>query len=237
MIGARLENLRNWLERTGNRERWGLPAIPDGPVNARILRRTLAQAIAERPGGLLAAKVALKHISVATTEGYAARPGGSQRLFLAEVEEAAAEYHVRLTVEAFHDFQEDRLPAGPGARSLIEAFALVDAELKEAARTDPKVLTDDTHLESLLRKQAQTLHVGAANYCWFRDPAKALCLRLAGTPNASKPLVGMCDSARCPQATHPCHRPVWTGQAAGITVFLESPRVPVGERKRLLPRA
>ncbi|MEU9919581.1 hypothetical protein [Streptomyces sp. NPDC051001] len=143
---------------------------------------------------------------------------------------------IRKAPEAFRDFQEGRLPAGPGARSLIEAFALVDAELKEAARTDPKVLKDDAHLESLLRKQAQTLHVGAANFCWFRDPAKALCLRLAGTPNASKPLVGMCDSARCPQATHhPCHRPVWTGQAASITVFLKNPRVPTGERKRLLP--
>ncbi|MFF8785026.1 hypothetical protein [Streptomyces sp. NPDC015125] len=42
-----------------------------------MLRRTLALAIAARPGGLLAAKVALKHISVATTEGDAARPGTS----------------------------------------------------------------------------------------------------------------------------------------------------------------
>ncbi|MET7621908.1 hypothetical protein [Streptomyces sp. NPDC005408] len=100
----------------------------------------------------------------------------------------------------------------------------------------PKVLNDDAHLESLLRKQAQTLHVGPANFCWFRDPAKALCLRLAGTPDATKPLVGMCDSARCPQATHhPCHRPVWAGQAASLTVFIESPRVPRGERQRLIP--
>ncbi|MFE2319785.1 hypothetical protein ACFXC8_43135 [Streptomyces sp. NPDC059441] len=236
MIGDRLANLRTWLERSGNRERWGLPLIPQGPVNARMLRRTLAQAIAERPGGLLAAKIALKHISVATTEGYAARPGGSQRLFLAEIEEAEDHHHVRLTVEAFRDFQAGRLPSGPGARGLIEAFAHVDAELKEAARSDPKVLQHDAHLESLLRKQAHTLHVGPANFCWFRDPAKALCLRLAGTPDATKPLVGMCDSARCPQATHhPCHRPVWAGQAESLTVFIESPRVPPGERRRLIP--
>ncbi|WP_063801649.1 hypothetical protein [Streptomyces curacoi] len=236
MIGARLDNLRNWLERSGNRERWGLPLIPPGPVNARMLRRTLAQTIAKRPGGLLAAKIALKHISVATTEGYAARPGGSQRLFLTEIEEAEEEHHVQLTVQAFRDVQAGRLPAGPGARSVIEAFAHVDAELTEAARSDPKVLNDDAHLESLLRKQAQTLHVGPANFCWFRDPSKALCLRLAGTPDATKPLVGMCDSARCPQATHhPCHRPVWAGQAASLTVFIENPRVPRGERQRLIP--
>ncbi|MEU9367167.1 hypothetical protein AB0D71_21120 [Streptomyces avermitilis] len=108
-LGDRLENLRSRLETTGNREWWGLPVIPDGPVNARMLRRTLAQAIAERPGGLLAAKVTLKHISVATTEGCAARPGGSQRLFIAEVEEAEEaedEHHVRLTVQACDDFEK-----------------------------------------------------------------------------------------------------------------------------------
>ncbi|MET7989144.1 MULTISPECIES: hypothetical protein [unclassified Streptomyces] len=46
---------------------------------------------------------------------------------------------------------------------MIEAFAQVDADLTEAAGSDPKVLNDDAHLESLLRKQAQTLHVGPAN--------------------------------------------------------------------------
>lgn len=235
-LGDRIENLRKWLERTGNRARWGLPAIPPGPVNARMLRRTLALAIAKRPGGLLAAKVALKHISVATTEGYTASPGGSQRLFLAEVQEAEDEHHTRLTVEAFRDFQAGRMPAGPGARGLVDAFHHVDSQLKDAARTDPKVLKDDRHLETLLRKLANSLHAGPANFCWFRDPAKALCLRLAGTPGAKKPLIGMCDSARCPQATHqPSHRPVWVGQIAVLDATFESPRTPKGEKIRLMP--
>ena len=232
----RLRNLRTWLEKSGNRVRWGLPVIPKGQVSPRNLRRTLALAIAQRPGGLLAAKVALKHISVATTEGYAATPGGSQRLFLAEVEEAEEENRLELTVEAFREAQAGRLPAGPGARNLIEAFHHVDAELKEAARSDPKVLHDDRHLESLLRKIAKTLHVGAANFCWFRDPGKALCLKLAGTPDAKRPLVGMCDSARCPQATHHSrHRAVWLGQITTIDTFVESPRVAKGEKMRLVP--
>jgi hypothetical protein len=60
-----------------------------------------------------------------------------------------------------------------------------------------------------------------ANYCWFTDPSKALCLRLAGTPTADRPLIGMCDSARCPQATHhPCHRPAWEQAVTSTTVFL-----------------
>ncbi|MCX4591710.1 integrase [Streptomyces sp. NBC_01549] len=232
----RVTNLRNWLERTGYQEHWGLPKIPNGPSNARMLRRTLALSIAERPGGLLAAKVGLKHISVATTEGYAARPGGSQRLFHSEMRQAEEAHHVRLTVEAFREVQAGIMPAGPGARGLIDAFRHVDAELKDAARTDPKVLQDDRHLESLLRKQAKTLHVGPANFCWFRDPSKALCLRLAGTPGAKRPLVGMCDSARCPQATHHRrHRSVWLGQIATIETFVESPRVAKGEKMRLIP--
>lgn len=235
-VTPRLERLRSWLKSTGLGARWGLPEIPEGQCSARMLRRKLALSIAHRPGGLLAAKVALKHISVATTEGYAARPGGSQRLFLAEVEEAEEEHHLQLTVEAFRDAQAGRMPAGPGARSLIEAFTLVDAELQEAARTDPRVLEDDAHLESLLRKLAAALHIGPANFCWFRDPAKALCLKLAGTPDATKPLIGMCDSARCPQATHhPCHRPVWARQADTIEDFITNRRVAKGERKRLEP--
>lgn len=153
--------------------------IPAGPASARMMRRTLALAIAQRPGGVLAAKVALKHISVATTEGYASRPGGSQRLFHAEIEDAEEAHHVELTVQAFRDVQAGIMPAGPGARSLVEAFSRIDAELEDAARTDPKVLKDDRHLENLLRKQAKTLHVGPANFCWFRDPSKALCLRMA----------------------------------------------------------
>ncbi|MBK3623293.1 integrase [Streptomyces sp. MBT49] len=235
-LSSRVNNLRGWLERTGNREHWGLPVIPPGPTSPRMLRRTLALSIAERPGGLLAAKIALKHISVATTEGYAARPGGSQRLFHAEMQTAEEEHHMKLTVQAFRDAQAGILPAGPGARGLLDALRHVDAQLKDAARTDPKVLADDRHLESLLRKLAKALHVGPANFCWFRDPSKALCLRLAGTPDAKRPLVGLCDSARCPQATHhPSQRPVWIGTITTIDALLDSPRIPKGEKTRLLP--
>ncbi|WP_062980585.1 hypothetical protein [Nocardia anaemiae] len=233
-MSKRIANLRRWLNDSGNLDRWGLPAIPPGPVSPRMLRRTLALSIAQRPGGLLAAKVALKHISVATTEGYAARPGGSQKVFLAEIHEAEQEHHLALTVEAFRDTLAGKMPSGPGARGLISAFHHVDAQLKDAARTDPKVLNDDRHLESLLRKLAGSLHVAPANFCWFLDPSKALCLKLAGTPEATKPLAGMCDSARCPQATHHLsHRPVWATQAQAVKVFLGSPRIARGEKQRL----
>lgn len=54
-----------------------------------------------------------------------------------------------------------------------------------------------------------------------RDQLKALCLKLGQTKDRSRPLAGMCDSARCPQATHhPCHRPVWASAAASSRVFI-----------------
>jgi hypothetical protein len=46
--------------------------------------------------------------------------------------------------------------------------------------------------------------------------------------------MGMCDSARCPQATHhPGHRQVWADHAENTrTVFLGNPRLSTLERAR-----
>lgn len=198
--------------------RLGLPQIPPGPVTSRSLRRTLAIAVAYRPGGLLAAKVQLKEVHAATVEGYAHRPGGAQAHFMAEVAELEREHHLQLTIAAWRDFKEGRMPAGPGAPTLIAAFAHVDEQLTDSPPGPAHVLAAEQQLVNLLRPHAGRLHVGVANYCWFRDPAKALCLRLAGTaasPDA-KPLIGMCDAARCPQATHHSgHRAVWQNSAEG----------------------
>ncbi|KOV36715.1 hypothetical protein [Streptomyces sp. H036] len=227
--------LRDWVNSPAG-QRLGLAHIPAGPVTGRMIRRTIALLLAQRPGGLLAAKIQLKHVSVVTTEGYAARPGGSQGTLLAEIKKAEADHHTKLTAAAYRDYQQGRLPAGAGARDLIAAFEHIDKELAETSPSPASVLDSDRRLENLLRQQAKHLHVQAANYCWFRDPSKALCLKLAGTPDADRPLAGMCDSARCPQATHhPCHLPVWQSQAANHKVFLANPRFPKGEKNRLMP--
>jgi hypothetical protein len=111
--------------------------------------------------------------------------------------------------------------AGPGARELTEFFAHIDAKLIPADAGTLKVQRSDREMLTLLTKRANTLHLGVANFRWFTDPSRALCLKLAGTPNADKPLAGMCDSARCPQATHhPCHRPVWARHADKTKAFL-----------------
>jgi hypothetical protein len=164
------------------------------------------------------------------------RPGGSQGNLLAEVEREQDKHHLTLTKEAFEDYRAGRMPAGPGARELIKTFEHIDAQLKDHEPGTAVVLEAERRLENLLRQQSKHLHLQTANYCWFRDPHKALCLKLAGTPDATKPLGGMCDSARCPQATHhPCHLPVWQSQVGTGKVFLANPRFPKGEKKRLEP--
>ncbi|MEV8413975.1 hypothetical protein AB0P45_10235 [Streptomyces niveus] len=70
MISHAVRQFRPWVNSPAG-QRLGLAPIPDGPVNGRMLRRTLALALAHRPGGVLAAKIHLKHVSVVTTEGYA----------------------------------------------------------------------------------------------------------------------------------------------------------------------
>ena len=127
------------------------------------------------------------------------------------------------------------MPAGPGARELTELFDHIDAKLDPADATGAKVQRSDREIRSLLTKRASVLHLGTANYCWFADPSRALCLKLAGDQAGDKPLIGMCDSARCPQATHhPCHRPVWAGQAESTRTFLgQLGRAQKTERARL----
>ena len=211
---------RNWVNGPSG-QRLGLEPIPDYPVSLRALRRTLAMELAYRPGGVLAAKVHLKHVAVATTEGYASRPGGAQAELLAEVNQHESERNLALLWDEFRNYQNGIMPAGPGARELTGFFARVDATPGTADTHAAKVQRSDREILSLLTKRASVLHLGTANYCWFTDPSRALCLRLAGTPAADKPLIGMCDSARCPQATHhPCHRPVWAEHAENTRTFL-----------------
>ncbi|MFF1868179.1 site-specific integrase [Kitasatospora herbaricolor] len=219
-FSVRYKWFRNWVNSPAG-HRLGLAPIPEGQVNLRRLRRTLALEMAYRPGGVLATKIHLKHIAVATTEGYASRPGGAQAELLAEVNKHESDRNLDLVLQEFRNYQQGILPSGPGARSLTEFFASIDRKLDPAAATAPKTQRSDRDVLNLLTKRAKVLHLGPANYCWFTDPSRALCLKLAGTPTADRPLVGMCDSARCPQATHhPCHRPIWAEHAERTETFL-----------------
>ena len=213
-------SLRPWVNGPAG-QRLGLAPIPDGQLNLRMLRRSLAIEMAYRPGGVLATKIAMKHVTVATTEGYAARPGGAQARLLAEVNQHEQERNLGLLLEEFRNYQQGIMPSGPGARQMTEFFATIDGKLTQAPSSPAKIMASDQEARSLLTRRAQTLHLGVANYCWFTDPTKALCLKLASTPDADKPLTGMCDSTRCPQATHhQRHRTVWADTVTKNKVFI-----------------
>ncbi|HCU97707.1 MAG TPA: hypothetical protein DHU96_35370 [Actinobacteria bacterium] len=220
-FGTRYQNFRDWVNGPHG-HRLGLDPIPDGPVSLRMLRRTFAITLAYRPGGILASKIHMRHLSVATSEGYAARPGGAQGRLLAEVNRHEQQAKLEVVIAEFRNYQAGIMPAGPGARELTEFFAHVDGTAAAGAPA-PKIQRSDRDILNLLSKRAAILHQGTANYCWFADPSRALCLRLAGRPDATAPLIGMCDSARCPQATHHAvHRDVWTGNITSCQVFIGS---------------
>ncbi|MFF7146111.1 hypothetical protein ACFZB5_33795 [Streptomyces nodosus] len=224
--------LRKWVASPAG-QRPGPEPIPEVAVHPRRLRRTLSVEMAARPGGLFATKVHFKHLSVATSEGYAGRPEGAQAGFHHEWKRAEAKEKLNRTVESFHQYQQGQLPAGPGADALLATFRTIENELEGHDPGPVKVVTV-RQVELLLKRKASVLHLSTANYCWFEDPAKALCLKLAGAKIAAAPLTGLCDSSRCPQATHHLiHRPVWQTAATNGADLLASPRVPAGEKSRL----
>ncbi|MGW3656121.1 hypothetical protein ACWD6R_10610 [Streptomyces sp. NPDC005151] len=104
------------------------------------------------------------------------RPGGAQAVFHHEWKKEEAKQKLKRTVEAYRQFEQGQLPAGPGADALLANFRAVEDELTDHEPGPAKVVTD-RQIELLLKKKASVLHLSAANYCWFEDPAKALCLR------------------------------------------------------------
>jgi len=199
--------------------------------NNRQFRRTLAQLLGSRPHGVLAGKIHLKHVSVATSEGYYGRPGSSAGAFLAKVEQERAKAGEEVTRQLYADWMAGRAITGPGRGELVGFFAKVRAEME---RFEGSVVDSERRIDELLRARAATLHVGSLNYCWFVDPARARCLKLAGRSDATAPLIGICEPTRCANATnHPEHVPVWIDTGRSIDRVLASPRVPDQEKQRL----
>jgi hypothetical protein len=62
-FASRYERFRDWVNGPDG-QRLGLAPIPDARLTLRMLRRKLAIELAYRPGGLLAAKIYLHHVSV-----------------------------------------------------------------------------------------------------------------------------------------------------------------------------
>lgn len=81
---------------------------------------------------------------MATTEGYAARPGGAQAKLLAEVAAEEDQRNVDLVARAYEDYRQGIRPAGPGARDLLNFFDSVDGPLTPAEAGAPNLVPEQT---------------------------------------------------------------------------------------------
>ena len=146
---------RNWVNGPSG-QRLGLAPIPDDPVSLGPCAERWRSSWPTGPAASSPTKFHLKHIAVATTEGYASRPGGAQAELLAEVNKHESERNLDLLWDEFRNYQQGIMPAGPGARELTEFFAHIDAKLDPAeAPRRAKVQRSDREILNLLTKRAQ----------------------------------------------------------------------------------
>jgi hypothetical protein len=200
------------------------PVIPPGPdglpwrITTRQFRRTIAWHIANRPFGTIAGMIQYKHASVAAFEGYA---GSSRSGFRAEVEAQRVLGQLDDILTYFDEHRAGTPLSGPAAPRIAKSMTAADDELRPL----PAMIADRARLRALLASLARTLHVGILADCFF-DPATALCLKHAGTPDHAAPLVALCEPTRCPNA---CitqrHRPVWARAADDARILLREKRL------------
>ena len=79
----------------------------------------------------------------------------------------STERNLGLALAEFRNYQRGVMPAGPGARELTALFARIDTAVTTPAPGDVKIHNSDRDILNLLSKQAATLHLGIANYCWL----------------------------------------------------------------------
>ncbi|TRW44393.1 hypothetical protein [Georgenia yuyongxinii] len=221
-------NFRSWVAVHGGMA--GLNPIPeDWNLVPRQFRRKLAREIGWRPNGVIAGKIHLKHISVATTEGYAGRHGESASAFQAEVEHERRQAKAAAVERVVDAAERGERIIGLGAASL--AAAIADAGLADAGDA-PQVRDRDDVVGTLMKARGDTLHIGPLAHCWFTDPRRARCLR--GVADKTRPLVGSCEPTMCANASiHREHAPVWLGGLESLKASLSDRRIPAGERQRV----
>lgn len=203
------------------------PIPTDWALIPRQFRRTLARELAWRPNGVIAGKIHLKHVSVASTEGYAGRRGESANAFLAEIEAERRLMHEKETRNVIAAIEAGEPIAGLGSKALVAAVRA----LPDATNEGAQVRDREDALIALINAKSDVLHLTPLVHCWFTDPERARCLR--GVADKSKPLVGSCQPDRCVQATiHAQQVPVWLSGIEALRATIKDRRVPSGEKLR-----
>jgi len=185
-----ITHLTSWCNQRANeleRPHDLIPEDPDGPINLRRLRRTLAWFIYRRPGGRVALGVRYGHLHAATTDGYGGRVSAGLRDLFPMEEAFAVSDSLHRAVEHLQEHPHISGPAAARYRAAAceyrDRFHGLTLTTKQAAAlmTNPALRVYDAP--------------GQALACCF-DPRKALCRKGTATRAATTPDLTSCDD-RC----------------------------------------
>lgn len=232
-FGRRLDTFRTWQNTHGQVA--GLPEIPDvgerpWHLYPNQFRRTLARELAFRPHGIIAAKVHLKHVRAAITEGYAGPPGEGAQEFLRELEQEDAAANEEVMRRRFEEWSANKVLTGGCLPRLAEEFAAIEKDLEGFKGT---IDQRNKRLTELLRKRTGKVHIGILNDCHF-DPLYARCLRARGIEHADGPIIPACEPGRCANALIAAeHVPRWQQSLKQLKELRRDRKIPQHERERL----
>lgn len=224
-----IKHLTGWCNQRANdleRPQDVIPEDPDGPINLRRLRRTLAWFIYRRPGGRVALGVQYGHLHAATTDGYGGRAStGLRDLFPMEEAFALSDTLHR----AAEHLQAHPYVSGPAAaryraaageyRDRFQGLALTTKQAA-ALKANPDMRVYDA--------PGQTLA------CCF-DPRKALCRRDTATTAgaATTPDLTACDHRCANIARTEEHITALRAELAALQEEHDSPTTPEPIRHRI----
>jgi hypothetical protein len=225
--------LFDWQNKHGAQA--GLPPIPDyegsrWKLDSQHFRRTLARQMSFRPHGILAAKIHLKHVHTAVTEGYFGPAGESAQSFHHELEEYGKEARRERFADLYQRWNQGERIAGNGGRKLVQSFEAIHRELEAFQGT---VEQNQRRLTQLLRRDGASLYISVLNDCHFTDSSVARCLRKRAADDRARPIVPACDPTCGNAVRTKDHIPVLQGPVLHITNLLGDRRLPENERIRL----
>lgn len=223
-----IERLIKWCNQRAielHRPQDVIPADPEGIVNLRRLRRTLAWFIYRRPGGRVALGIQYGHLHAATTDGYGSRvSAGLRDLF--PLEEAFA------VSDTLHRAAE-HLSANPHISG--PAAARYRAAVTEYRDRFEGVVLTTRQAAALIENPDLRVYdaPGQTLACCF-DPRKALCRKDQRTSSpSSTPDLTACDHRCANIARSAEHITALEAETASLQIELDSPATPEPIRHRI----
>lgn len=201
-----------------------IPEDPDGPVNLRRLRRTLAWFIYRRPGGRVALGVQYGHLHAATTDGYGGRVSSGLRGVFPMEEALAVSDTLHRAAEHLEEHPHVSGPAAARYRAAVDEYhdrfqgLALTTRQAAALMANPGLRVYDAP--------------GQALACCF-DPRRALCRKDTTARAATTPDLTACDH-RCANIARTAeHITAIRAEMAALQEELDSPTTPEPMRHRV----